>query len=102
MEGENQMAGFLNDVDRLKALAAGAKKAPPLPAEEIMRRIRGRCPLPFPEEEEPPLRLIGGLGVAAVLAACLVLLFSLQAWRDLANPLSALSALPDIASFFAA
>ena len=96
------MADFLSDLDKLKLLAAGAKKAPPLKNGDVMRRIRGRRPLPLPEEEAPPLRLIGSMGIAAALAACLVLLFSLQAWRDLANPLSALSVLPDIASFFAA
>ncbi|MDR1535457.1 MAG: hypothetical protein LBU64_10230 [Planctomycetota bacterium] len=96
------MADFLSDLDRLKALAAGAKKAPPLKSGDVRRRIRGRRPLPLLEEEPPPLRLIGGMGLAAALAACLVLLFSFQAWRDLANPLAMLSALPDIASFLGA
>jgi hypothetical protein len=82
-------------VRRLSELASRAEKAPPLDRNTVMRRIATTREAP---RNGFPFALVAGVGAAAAVAAVAAVIVSLPAWRDLADPLLALKALPGVAS----
>jgi hypothetical protein len=90
------MDDFLTDFGKLGRLAARARQAPPLDPAKVRERIHGLAVQP--PADEPPLRLIFGVGAAAAAATIAITALTASAWLDLDNPLRLLETLPDIAS----
>ncbi len=96
---------FLNDLDKLFALAQRAEPAPPLDSAAVMRQI-GRAaavaaaePLQFAPSRPDSRTFYFGIGSVAAILALVVAVYAASAWASLNDPLLHLERLPDIASF---